>query len=52
MDRTNLVTLASSSQVARFFEDVNVIANFIRAGMFRNLLDTASRVPEPWEPSS
>ena len=49
MTDTNLVVLASSSQVARFFEDVHVIANAIRANRFRNLIDSAERVPGPTE---
>ena len=50
MNAENLVIVATSSQAEKFFQDVNVIANFIRAGRFRNLLQTTKQLPEPWEP--
>ena len=51
MQVANLVLVCSSSQAAKFFEDVNIIANAIRAGRFRNLLEAAERAREPWERS-
>ena len=51
MDGHNLVLVASSSQVERFFEDVHVLALAVKAGRFRNLLEAAERVRQPWERS-
>ena len=50
MHAGNLSIVASSSQVERFFEDIHTIALAVKASRFRNLLESASRFPQPWEP--